>query len=200
MMTDSLNNIIKQAKKGDNTAMDYLLKEYSALVRKKANGLYLIGADKDDLLQEGMIGLLKAVLSYDMQKEASFDTFASLCINRQMLSAIKGANRYKNKLLNEYISIYEDEDQADEKESVHVSIPDNKFNPEIIVTQAESLEILESRMHDKLSAMEEKVLDMLIEGHTVTYMCKSLEKDAKSIDNAIQRIKTKVRNILKEEH
>ncbi|MFA5342199.1 MAG: sigma-70 family RNA polymerase sigma factor [Clostridia bacterium] len=200
MKTDSINSIIKKAKKGDNSSMDYLLKEYSALVRKKANGLYLIGADKDDLLQEGMIGLFKAVLSYDSQKETSFDTFAALCINRQMLSAIKGANRYKHKLLNEYVSIYEDEDQAEEKQSLPVSIPDNKFNPEIIVTQAESLELLRKRMHDKLSSMEKKVLDMLIEGHTVAYMCKSLDKDAKSIDNSIQRIKTKVRNILKEEH
>lgn len=200
MKTDSLNNIIEKAKKGDNSSMDYLLKEYSSLVRKKALGLFLIGADKDDLLQEGMIGLFKAILSYDDKRESSFDTFAALCINRQMFSAIKGANRNKHKLLNEYISIYRDEDQADEKEHMDIAIPDEKFNPEIIVTETESLENLESIMHERLSSMENKVLDMLIEGHTIAFMSKSLEKDAKSIDNAIQRIKSKVRNILKEEH
>lgn len=200
MKTDSLNNIIEKAKKGDNSSMDYLLKEYSSLVRKKALGLFLIGADKDDLLQEGMIGLFKAILSYDEKRESSFDTFAALCINRQMFSAIKGANRNKHKLLNEYISIYRDEDQADEKEHMDIAIPDEKFNPEIIVTETESLENLESIMHERLSSMENKVLDMLIEGHTIAFMSKSLEKDAKSIDNAIQRIKSKVRNILKEEH
>lgn len=200
MKTDSLNNIIEKAKKGDNSSMDYLLKEYSSLVRKKALGLFLIGADKDDLLQEGMIGLFKAILSYDEKRESSFDTFAALCINRQMFSAIKGANRNKRKLLNEYISIYRDEDQADEKEHMDIAIPDEKFNPEIMVTETESLENLESIMHERLSSMENKVLDMLIEGHTIAFMSKSLEKDAKSIDNAIQRIKSKVRNILKEEH
>lgn len=200
MKTDSLNNIIEKAKKGDNSSMDYLLKEYSSLVRKKALGLFLIGADKDDLLQEGMIGLFKAILSYDEKRESSFDTFAALCINRQMFSAIKGANRNKHKLLNEYISIYRDEDQADEKEHMDIAIPDEKFNPEIIVTETESLENLESIMHERLSSMENKVLDMLIEGHTIAFMSKSLKKDTKSIDNAIQRIKSKVRNILKEEH
>lgn len=200
MKTDSLNNIIEKAKKGDNSSMDYLLKEYSSLVRKKALGLFLIGADKDDLLQEGMIGLFKAILSYDEKRESSFDTFAALCINRQMFSAIKGANRNKHKLLNEYISIYRDEDQADEKEHMDIAIPDEKFNPEIMVTETESLENLESIMHERLSSMENKVLDMLIEGHTIAFMSKSLKKDTKSIDNAIQRIKSKVRNILKEEH
>ncbi|HOD93261.1 MAG TPA: sigma-70 family RNA polymerase sigma factor [Clostridia bacterium] len=200
MIKDSLNNIIDRAKNGDNASMDYLLKEYSTLVRKKANGLFLIGADKDDLLQEGMIGLFKAILSYDSEKETSFDTFAALCINRRMISAIKGANRYKHKLLNEYVSIYQDEEGAGEKDHKSMSIPDDKFNPEIIVTEAEKLENLEKRMHDRLSSMENKVLNMLIEGHTGAYMCEMLDKDAKAIDNAIQRIKTKVRNILKEEH
>ena len=105
--------------------MDVLLKKYSYLVRKRANGLFLIGADKDDLLQEGMIGLFTAVISYNEEKDASFDTFASLCINRQMISAIRGANRYKHKLLNEYISIYSDENQQETQYTV--SIPDNKF-------------------------------------------------------------------------
>ena len=115
-------------------------------------------------------------------------------------SAIKGANRYKHKLLNEYVSIYQDEEGAGEKDHKSISIPDDKFNPEIIVTEAEKLENLEKRMHDRLSSMENKVLNMLIEGHTGAYMCEMLDKDAKAIDNAIQRIKTKERNILKEEH
>jgi len=198
-MTDnSLEQLINKAKNGDVIAMDVLLKKYSYLVRKRANGLFLIGADKDDLLQEGMIGLFKAVISYNEEKDASFDTFASLCINRQMISAIRGANRYKHKLLNEYISIYSDENQQETQYAV--SIPDNKFNPENIITQEETIEHILSKISGRLSKMESDVFDLLIEGQTITFMCKTLEKDAKSIDNAIQRVKNKVRNILKEEH
>lgn len=195
MKTEKINSIIKKAKAGDEVSMEYLLKEYSSLVRKKATGLFLMGADKDDLLQEGMIGLFKAILNYDETKEASFDTFAALCINRQMFSAIKGANRKKHKLINEYISIY-----TEDKEDIPLAIPDEKYNPEVIVTETEALHNLENMIRNKLSNMESKVLDMLIEGHSVAYMSKKTGKNAKSVDNAIQRIKSKVRNILKEEH
>ena len=195
MKTEKINSIIKKAKAGDEVSMEYLLKEYLSLVRKKATGLFLMGADKDDLLQEGMIGLFKAILNYDETKEASFDTFAALCINRQMFSAIKGANRKKHKLINEYISIY-----TEDKEDIPLAIPDEKYNPEVIVTETEALHNLENMIRNKLSNMESKVLDMLIEGHSVAYMSKKIGKNAKSVDNAIQRIKSKVRNILKEEH
>ena len=195
MKTEKINSIIKKAKAGDEVSMEYLLKEYLSLVRKKATGLFLMGADKDDLLQEGMIGLFKAILNYDETKEASFDTFAALCINRQMFSAIKGANRKKHKLINEYISIY-----TEDKEDIPLAIPDEKYNPEVIVTETEALHNLENMIRNKLSSMESKVLDMLIEGHSVAYMSKKIGKNAKSVDNAIQRIKSKVRNILKEEH
>ncbi|HPY98814.1 MAG: RNA polymerase sigma-H factor [Firmicutes bacterium ADurb.Bin099] len=195
MKTEKINSIIKKAKAGDEVSMEYLLKEYLSLVRKKATGLFLMGADKDDLLQEGMIGLFKAILNYDETKEASFDTFAALCINRQMFSAIKGANRKKHKLINEYISIY-----TEDKEDIPLAIPDEKYNPEVIVTETEALHNLEDMIRNKLSSMENKVLDMLIEGHSVAYMSKKIGKNAKSVDNAIQRIKSKVRNILKEEH
>ena len=195
MKTEKINSIIKKAKAGDEVSMEYLLKEYLSLVRKKATGLFLMGADKDDLLQEGMIGLFKAILNYDETKEASFDTFAALCINRQMFSAIKGANRKKHKLINEYISIY-----TEDKEDIPLAIPDEKYNPEVIVTETEALHNLEDMIRNKLSSMENKVLDMLIEGHSVAYMSKKTGKNAKSVDNAIQRIKSKVRNILKEEH
>lgn len=196
----SLNELIEKAKSGDESSMEELLKRYSSLVRKRANGLFLIGADKDDLLQEGMIGLFKAVLGFNPDKDASFDTFATLCITRQMLSAIKGANRYKHRLLNEYISIYANDPNADNQEFSSIAIPDDKFNPEIIITQEESLENLKDKLQNDLSEMENSVLKMLIEGHTITHMCKDLKKDAKSIDNTIQRIKKKVRNILEEEH
>ena len=195
MKTEKINSIIKKAKAGDEVSMEYLLKEYLSLVRKKATGLFLMGADKDDLLQEGMIGLFKAILNYDETKEASFDTFAALCINRQMFSAIKGANRKKHKLINEYISIY-----TEDKEDIPLAIPDEKYNPEVIVTETEALHNLEDMIRNKLSSMENKVLDMLIEGHSVAYMSKKIGKNAKSVDNSIQRIKSKVRNILKEEH
>ncbi len=196
---NELHNLLDQAKKGNEEAMDLLMQRYTGLVRKNANGLFLIGADRDDLLQEGMIGLFKAVMSFDQNKEASFDTYANICISRQMISAIKGANRYKHKLLNEYISIYKREYEEEDME-ISEKISDDQYNPEIIITQRESLDTRKNSISGILSPLERSVFKMLIEGYSNQYMADNLKKDLKSIDNTIQRIKRKVRKVLEDEH
>lgn len=198
-MTDSINEIIRLAKSGNERAMDDILKQYSVLVRKRANGLYLMGADRDDLIQEGMIGLFKAVLSYDESNEASFGTFASLCVDRQMISAIRGANRKKHKILNEYVSLSGAKDGDNEPIEGDMDLPDDEYDPEKIFYEQENLIELKADLGSHMSGLEKSILDMLTEGHTMTFMCNKLGKDRKAIDNGLQRVKRKVRDILRKE-
>jgi RNA polymerase sporulation-specific sigma factor len=198
-MTDSVNEIIRKAKNGNERAMDDILRQYSVLVRKRANGLYLIGADRDDLIQEGMVGLFKAVMSYDENNEASFGTFASLCVDRQMISAIRGANRKKHKILNEYISLSGTKNEDNEPAESDMDLPDDEYDPERIFYEEEKLIELKDELGSHMSGLEKSILNMLIEGHTMSYMCNKLGKDMKSIDNGLQRVKRKVRDILRKE-
>jgi len=198
-MTDSINEIVRRAKSGNERAMDDILKQYSVLVRKRANGLYLMGADRDDLIQEGMIGLFKAVLSYDESNEASFHTFASLCVDRQMISAIRAANRKKHKILNEYVSLSGSKDEDNEPIESDMDLPDDEYDPEKIFYEQENLIELKTDLGSNMSVLEKSILDMLIEGHTMIFMCNKLGKDRKAIDNGLQRVKRKVRDILRKE-
>jgi RNA polymerase sporulation-specific sigma factor len=198
-MTDSINEIVKRAKSGNERAMDDILKQYSVLVRKRANGLYLMGADRDDLIQEGMIGLFKAVLSYDENNEASFHTFASLCVDRQMISAIRAANRKKHKILNEYVSLSGAKDGDNEPIEGDMDLPDDEYDPEKIFYEQENLIELKADLGSNMSGLEKSILDMLTEGCTMTFMCNKLGKDRKAIDNGLQRVKRKVRDILRKE-
>ncbi|MFA7673007.1 MAG: sigma-70 family RNA polymerase sigma factor [Clostridia bacterium] len=198
-MTDFLNEIIRNAKNGNERAMDDILRQYSVLVRKRANGLYLIGADRDDLIQEGMVGLFKAVMSYDEKNAASFGTFASLCVDRQMISAIRGANRKKHKILNEYVSLSGAKNEDNEPVEGDVDLPDDEYDPERIFYEEENFAELKDDLGSHMSGLEKSILDMLIEGHTMTFMCNKLGKDRKAIDNGLQRVKRKVRDILRKE-
>lgn len=192
----SENDIINLAQKREDTAMEYLLEKYKPLVRQKTRKLFLIDGDKDDLIQEGMIGLFKAVRDYQVEKDASFRTFADLCISRQLYSAIKKSNRLKNQPLNSYISIYSDEfNDADElagDRTVISSGSDNIANPEAIVIGRENAIDMQNKMFDKLSKMEREVLKRYLEGMTYQEIAADMEKTPKSIDNALQRIKGKI--------
>lgn len=192
----SENDIIILAQKKEDTAMEYLLEKYKSLVRQKTRKLFLIDGDKDDLIQEGMIGLFKAVRDYQVEKDASFKTFADLCITRQLYSAIKKSNRLKNQPLNSYISIYSDEfNDSDELSIDRVIISsgtDNISNPEAIVIGRESAVDMQNRMFDKLSKMEKEVLKRYLDGMTYQEIAADMEKTPKSIDNALQRIKGKI--------
>ncbi len=192
----SENDIINLAQNKEDSAMEYLLEKYKPLVRQKTRKLFLIDGDKDDLIQEGMIGLFKAVRDYQAGKDAAFRTFADLCISRQLYSAIKKSNRLKNQPLNSYISIYSDEfNDADElagDRTVISSGSDNIANPEAIVIDRESAVDMQNQMFDKLSKMEREVLKRYLDGMTYQEIATDMEKSPKSIDNALQRIKGKI--------
>lgn len=192
----SENDIINLAQKRENVAMEYLLEKYKPLVRQKTRKLFLIDGDKDDLIQEGMIGLFKAVRDYQVGKDAAFRTFADLCISRQLYSAIKKSNRLKNQPLNSYVSIYSDEfSDADElagDRTVISSGSDNIANPEAIMIDRENAIDMQNKMFDKLSKMEREVLKRYLDGMTYQEIAADMEKSPKSIDNALQRIKGKI--------
>lgn len=184
-------------------AMDYMLNHYKYLVRNKAKALYLIGGDKDDLIQEGMIGLYKAIRDYNPDLNTSFYNFADLCISRQIYSAIKASNRKKNFPLNTYVSLYapaySENIDHDEKESLVDLMSQNKFsNPEELVIDKESTNMLEYELVRHLSQFEKQVLDMYLMDYSYLKIAHKLSKDPKSIDNALQRIKLKLNTLLKD--
>ncbi|MBE5823748.1 MAG: sigma-70 family RNA polymerase sigma factor [Butyrivibrio sp.] len=185
---------------GNNEIVDYIMNKYKDLVRKKAASMYILGADRDDLIQEGMIGLFKAVRDYDAGRDASFSTFADLCISRQMYSAIKSLSRKKHMPLNSYISIYasrEDSDQGSDISLEEILESDSKLIPEQYVLDQENLKILEENIDKDLSELERQVLDLYITGMTIKKIAGVLGRDEKSTDNAMQRVRAKLKKYLK---
>lgn len=188
--------IVQMAKQEIEGATDYLMEKYKNLVRKKARSLYLMGGDKDDLIQEGMIGLYKAVRSFDREKNDTFYPFAELCISRQLYSAIKASNRQKNIPLNSYISLYAPvesaSNQGKEQFLLDTGVCDVEANPEAILLQKERMENLENEFSKHLSKMEKEVLHLYLAGMAYTEIAEKMNKTPKSIDNALQRIRMKV--------
>jgi len=189
--------VIKEAQAGDDEAMAYLLEKYKSMVRALSRPLFLMDGDKDDLVQEGMIGLFKAIRTYDASKDASFETFANLCISGQLYSAIKMSNRRKNMPLNSYVPI----DTAESGESSIEAERSLRFdralvawqqNPEEIVIGEESAKSIEKRLFSRLSRMEREVLSLFLKGLTYQEIAEKLGKSPKAIDNALQRIKRKL--------
>ncbi|MCD8364923.1 MAG: sigma-70 family RNA polymerase sigma factor [Clostridiales bacterium] len=186
--------LIRLLRSGDSRVMDYLLEKYKYLVRKKANPLFLLGGDNDDLIQEGMIGLFKAIRDYD-ESAGNFYPFAELCISRQIYTAIESAARKKHGPLNSYISISEGE--AGQEESFTQAIAsDYAQNPEQLLVDQESVDDFMSRIQKHLSQMERAVLDDYLEGMNYRQIAGKMGKSEKSIDNALQRIRAKVQNLL----
>lgn len=187
----------------DTEAVDYLMEKYKNLVRQKARKLFLIGGDRDDLIQEGMIGLYKAVRDYQSDKNSAFSSFANMCVSRQMYSAIKASNRKKNIPLNTYISFYApilgDGFEGDDKASmVDVMFQNNKLNPEEMFIDKESTNMIQYKLDERLSKFEKKVLNLYIEGLTYIQIAKQMGKEPKTVDNALQRIKNKLNQVLRE--
>jgi RNA polymerase sporulation-specific sigma factor len=201
---DSLSDeeILELIKHGDQPAIDYLMEKYKYLVRSKAKALFLIGGDKDDLIQEGMIGLYKAIRDYQSGKDNSFFNFADLCVSRQIYSAIKASNRKKNIPLNTYISLYSpvygDSNDAEEKESlVDIIYQKNVSNPEELVIDKENTSMIEYELVRRLSDLEKQVLDLYMQDLKYLQIAEVLGKEPKTIDNALTRIKTKLNQVLK---
>ncbi len=183
-----------RSQQGDNVAMEYLLSKYRALVRRKARTYFLIGADREDVVQEGMIGLFKAIRDFKEDKQSGFRTFAELCVTRQMISAIKSATRQKHVPLNSYVSL----NRPFRFEEYEVTMMDlvgaeeQATDPEEIFISREELSDIGSRLTSLLSAYERKVLSLYIRGESYQEIGELLDKEPKSIDNALQRIKHKI--------
>lgn len=180
--------LIDRFRAGEEQIMDFLLEKYKYLVRKKANALYLMGGDTDDLIQEGMIGLFKAIRDYNPQA-GDFYPFADMCINRQMYTAIEGASRKKHGPLNSYIPLSEDPDAIRLADDYSTEGRD----PEEVLIDQETVEDFLQELYASLSKMERSVLDEYLDGANYREIAGRMGKPEKSIDNALQRIKTKIK-------
>lgn len=186
--------LIDRIRDGEEQITDYIMDKYKYLVRNKAGSMYILGADREDLIQEGMIGLFKAIRDYDSGRDASFFTFAELCVSRQMYSAVQAAGRMKHIPLNSYISLYDGGENGEE--SILNVLADHGQNPEDEFIDKENVRQLEQRMEKELSGFEKQVLDLYITGMTYGQIAKVLGRDEKSTDNALQRLRTKIRKMI----
>ena len=180
--------LIARLRSGEKEIEDFLLGKYKDLVRKKARARFLIGGDTDDLIQEGMIGLFKAIRDYRDDREASFRTFAGLCIDRQMANAIEGSTRQKHQMLNTAVSLNKDQEENEKHLGWAVS-------PEELLIDRENMEAMMEEITRSLSTMENKVLALYLAGNSYAAIAGSLGKTPKSVENALRRIRTKIRQM-----
>ncbi len=190
--------LLDRLRDGEVGITDYIMNKYKYLVRNKAQSMYILGADGDDLIQEGMIGLFKAIRDFDCGRDASFFTFAELCISRQMYKAIQTSKRQKHEPLNTYIPLYsgESSEGAESGDLAETLSSTKELNPEEIVIDRESAAELEESIGKQLSVFEGQVLDLYLTGMNYIEIAKVLGKDEKATDNALQRVKAKAKKIL----
>ena len=184
---------------GENDITDYIMEKYKGMVKTKAKSMYLLGGDSNDLIQEGMIGLFKAIRDYDIGRDASFATFADLCVARQMYTAVQAAGRKKHAPLNSYVSLYagNGSDKAEEeKELLDSLVSRDEQNPEELLIDRENVERIEKAIESELSSFERQVLDLYLTGMKYTEIARVLGKDDKSTDKALQRCRSKIRKAL----
>ena len=197
--TYSDEQIVKWAKQGDEEAEEFLIRKYKDLVKGKANLYYIVGADKEDLMQEGMIGVFKAIKSFDSEKEASFYTFANLCVNRQIITAIKRAGRLKHLPLNNSISLNDNnEDDGFDISKREFLFSGSESDPEATLLLKELLQILEGKGEKILSNLEMKVMAEYLYGNSYLEIGNAIGISGKSVDNAVQRIRRKLAKYLNE--
>jgi len=188
------NQVVERAKEGDERALNYILRKYSSLVRYKARSYFLIGAEYDDLIQEGMIGLFKSIKDFKTGNKTSFKSFAELCITRQIITAIKNATRQKHIPLNRYISLnkpfYSNEETS---YPLFEILKIRELNdPEQLIISNEKIENIKEIFEKFLSKLEASVLSLYIKGKTYIEIARTLNLKVKSVDNALQRIKRKL--------
>lgn len=188
--------LVIRARDGEEEITEYLMDKYKNLVRSKASTMYILGADREDLIQEGMIGLFKAVRDYDSGRDASFYTFAELCISRQMYTALQASGRKKHSPLNTYVSIYQGHDEEEGAGLIEALENQKERNPEEIFIDKENVAAIETIIENDLSAFEKQVLELSMTGMGYVEIAKLLGKDGKSTDNALSRVKAKIRKAL----
>ncbi|RYL89917.1 RNA polymerase sporulation sigma factor SigH [Sporolactobacillus sp. THM7-4] len=189
--------VLKVVHDGNSEALEYLIFKYRNFVRAKAKAYFLIGAEREDIIQEGMIGLYKAIRDYKGDKPASFKAFAELCITRQMITAVKTATRQKHIPLNSYISldkpIY---DEESDRTLLDVVCETRTSNPETLMISREEFDDIEEKLSKILSDLERKVLSQYLDGRSYQEISADLKRHVKSIDNALQRVKRKLEHYL----
>lgn len=189
--------IVQLIHQGNSRALDYLIHKYRNFVRAKARTYFLIGADKEDIVQEGMIGLYKAIRDYDGEKLSSFKAFAELCVTRQIITAIKTATRQKHIPLNSYVSldkpIY---DEETDRTLLDVIAGSKSIDPQELLISQEKYGDMEMKLSELLSELEKKVLRLYLDGKTYQEMSVDLKRHVKSIDNALQRVKRKLEQLI----
>ncbi|MBM7569422.1 RNA polymerase sporulation sigma factor SigH [Paenibacillus sacheonensis] len=190
-------DVVELVREGDGEALEYLINKYKNFVRAKARSYFLIGADREDIVQEGMIGLYKAIRDFRGEKLASFKAFAELCITRQIITAIKTATRQKHIPLNSYVSldkpIY---DEDSDRTLLDVICGTRVSDPEELIINQEEFVGLEDKMSEILSDLERKVLMLYLDGKSYQEIAVDLDRHVKSIDNALQRVKRKLERYL----
>ncbi|MFD1363509.1 RNA polymerase sporulation sigma factor SigH [Lentibacillus salinarum] len=191
------DDIIRLIHQGDSGALDFLIHKYIYYVRAKARTYFIIGADKEDIVQEGMIGLYKAIRDFDGDKLSSFKAFAELCVTRQIITAIKTATRQKHTPLNSYVSldkpIYDEESDRTLSDVIAGS---QAFDPQELLVSREKFFDMEGKLSELLSGLEKEVLGLYLDGCTYQEISVKLKRHVKSIDNALQRIKRKLEQLL----
>jgi len=190
-------DVVEYAREGDDIALEYLINKYKNFVRAKARSYFLIGADREDIIQEGMIGLYKAIRDFRMDKLSSFRAFAELCITRQIITAIKTATRQKHIPLNSYVSLNKPIYDEDSDRTLLDVISGTKItDPEELIISREEFDDIEEKMGEILSSLEWKVLMSYLEGKSYQEIAEDLKRHVKSIDNALQRVKRKLERYL----
>lgn len=193
--------IVAAARSGNDKAFEYLIHKYRNFVRAKARAYFLIGADKEDIIQEGMIGLYKAIRDYRGDKLSSFKCFAELCITRQIITAVKTATRQKHIPLNSYVSLNKPifNDESDRTLMDVVCFNEIVSDPEEMIISREEIAGIEGKLNEVLSRLEWKVLSLYLEGKSYNEIARELRRQVKSIDNALQRVKRKLEKYFEEE-
>lgn len=186
--------LILQCRQGDQEALEVIMNKYKPLVIKKARSMFLIGGETEDLIQEGMIGLFKAVQDFNPEREASFYSFSKLCVDRQIYSAVTSAGRKKHSPLNGYVSLSDSDELDREDKWNQSSVP--AVSPEETIIDRERMQMIQEKLDEKLSPLELSVMHLFLEGFSYAQMAEQLGKKQKSVDNALRRIKAKLQDIL----
>ena len=189
-MAVSDEELINQIRKNDPQALNEIIERYKSLIEIRVSNYFINGAEKDDLMQEGRIGLFKAIMNYDADKDSSFKTFANLCIERQLINAVKNSNRQKHMPLNNYVSLNGSDDNSS-NESIDTVLNNSVEDPLDTITKKEYMNEINDTLDKNLSDFEKNVLDLLLKGYKYEEIAKKLDSNSKAIDNAIQRIRKK---------
>ncbi len=193
------SELIDRLRRGEEPVMDFICDKYKKLVKSKAKSMFILGADNEDLIQEGMIGLFKAVRDFDTGRDASFYTFADLCISRQMYTAVQASKRRKHFPLNTYVPLDSGGAASDGQEGISLAelLADRaELSPEELFLDKERVAYLEKTIEEELSDFERQVLDLYMTGMSYSQIARVLGRDEKATDNALQRLKTKIRRML----